>query len=75
MAKLDRGQWAWPDCRPGSARVRILRRGLEDGPPNNLRWGQPMHPSPNIWRSSVIGSVTKYELTKKRCQGGNFVLK
>jgi len=27
--------------------------------------GRPMHPSPNIWRSSVIGSVAKYEQTKK----------
>ena len=32
----------------------------------NLRWGRSMHPSPNISRSSVIGSVEKYELTKKR---------
>jgi len=24
-----------------------------------------LHPSPNIWRSSVIGCVLKYELSKK----------
>ena len=38
--------------------------GLADGPPN-LRFGggRPMYPSPNISRSSVIGCVTKYEVT------------
>jgi len=34
-----------------------------------------MHQSPNILRSTVIGCEAKYELTKKRCQGGIFVLK
>jgi len=27
--------------------------------------GSPMHPSPNILRTSVIGCEAKYELTKK----------
>ena len=31
--------------------------------------GRPMHPPPNILRSSVIGCVAKYELAKKRCNG------
>src|SRR6218665_2492092 len=32
----------------------------------NLRWGgRPMQSSPNISRSSVFGSVAKYEATKK----------
>ena len=39
--------------------------------PPNLRWGRrPMYPSPNILRSTVIGCEGKYELTKRRCQGG-----
>jgi len=29
-----------------------------------------MHSSPNISRSSVIGCIAKYELTKKRCHEG-----
>jgi len=32
-----------------------------------------MHPSPNILRSTVMGCEAKYELTKKRCQGGIFL--
>ena len=32
--------------------------------------GRPMHSSPNISRSSVIGCIAKYELTKKRCHEG-----
>src|SRR6218665_3598443 len=31
-----------------------------------------MHPSPNLLRSTVMGCEAKYELTKKRCQGGIF---
>jgi len=31
-----------------------------------------VHPSPNISRSSVVGCVAKYELTKKRCNDGMF---
>src|SRR6218665_2742803 len=31
-----------------------------------------MHPSPDILRSSVIGCVSKYEVTKKRCREGMF---
>src|SRR6218665_1931678 len=42
---------------------------LEGSSPKNLRWGRPMHPSPNISRSSVIGCVAKYKLTKRRCNG------
>ena len=29
-----------------------------------------MHPPPNILRSTAMGCEAKYELTKKRCQGG-----
>ena len=28
---------------------------------------------PNILRSTIMGSEAKYELTKKRCQGGIFL--
>ena len=35
---------------------RRPRRGWGDGP-QNLRWGRPMHPSPNFWGSSVIASM------------------
>ena len=35
-------------------------------PPKKLKvGGRPMHPSPNISKISVIGCVSKYELTKK----------
>src|SRR6218665_1816062 len=33
--------------------------------PPNLRWGRPMHPSPNILRNSVVGCARKYEQSKK----------
>ncbi len=49
--------------------------GLGGRSPQNLRWGRPMHPSPNIWRSSVIGCAAKYELTKKGVMKECFVLK
>src|SRR6218665_3190502 len=29
--------------------------------------GRPMHPSPNILRSSVVGCTGKYEKSKERC--------
>ena len=32
-----------------------------------------MHPSPNILRSTIMGCEAKYELIKKRCQGGIFL--
>ena len=39
--------------------------------PPNLRWGDGACISPsNILRSSVIGCVRKYELSKKRCRQG-----
>src|SRR6218665_2666304 len=35
--------------------------------PQNLKWRlRPMHPSPNILRSSAIGCVRKCELSKKK---------
>jgi len=37
---------------------------LGDGPPKFEVGRQPMHPSPNISRSSVIGCVRKCELSK-----------
>ena len=48
--------------------------GLGGRFPQNLRWGRPMHPSTSciISRSSVIGCVRKYELSKKRCNGEFF---
>ena len=47
--------------------------GLGEGPPQNLRsGGRPMYPPPNISRSSVIGCVWKYELSKKKCDDGIF---
>ena len=37
-----------------------------DGPQKNFRWEDgPCIRPPNIWRSSVIGSVAKYEKAKK----------
>ena len=42
------------------------------GPSKIWGGGQPMHPSPNIPRSSDIGCVVKYELTKKICHEGMF---
>ena len=32
-----------------------------------------MHPSPNIFRSTVIGNEAKYRVNEKKCQGGIFV--
>src|SRR6218665_4000416 len=46
--------------------------GLKVRFPPNLRWGWRMHLPPNISRSSVIGCVSKYELTKTRYNGGIF---
>jgi len=40
--------------------------------PNIWGWGRPMHPSPNILRSSVIGCVEMYELIESKCNGGIF---
>src|SRR6218665_827941 len=34
---------------------RRLRGVWGTVPQKNLRWGRPMHPSPHIWRSSVMG--------------------
>jgi len=43
--------------------------------PQNLRWmGGPCIRHPNILRSPVIGYEAKYELTKKMCDGGIFLL-
>src|SRR6218665_1705199 len=54
----------------GYSHGRRLREGLGDGPPKNLRWTDgPCIRPPNISRSSVIESMAKYKLTKKRCQG------
>src|SRR6218665_1244903 len=40
-------------------------RGDWGGPPtNNLRWERPMHPSPKIWRTTVIECEAKYEQSK-----------
>src|SRR6218665_1199259 len=33
------------------AHGRRLRGNWEDGPPQSLRWGRPMHSSPNIWET------------------------
>src|SRR6218665_1942925 len=46
-------------------------RGLGDAPPKKLKWGTAHASLPNISRSSFIGCVTKYELTK-RYKGGIF---
>jgi len=46
--------------------------GLGDGPPKFEVGYGPCIRSPNISLSSVIGCVTKYELTKKRCHEGLF---
>ena len=43
-------------------------RGLGNDPSQNLRWGTPMHSSPNILRSCVVGCARKYEQSKKRCR-------
>jgi len=44
-----------------------------DGPPKFEVGGTPMHsPPPNISRSSVIGCVVKYEVTKRKCHEGMF---
>src|SRR6218665_116306 len=34
--------------------------------------GRPMHPSPNILRSSVVGCARRYEQSKKGCHIGIF---
>src|SRR6218665_2663574 len=52
---------------------RRLREDWGTVPPKFEVRGRPMHPSPNILRSTVIGCEAKYELTKKRCQGGIFL--
>jgi len=36
--------------------------------PKILGGGRPMHPSPNILRTTVSGCEEKYELTKKGLQ-------
>jgi len=41
------------------------------GSPQNLRRGTAHASVPPIFRE-VIGCVAKYELTKKRCDGGTF---
>jgi len=41
---------------------RRLRGNWGDGPPKIWGGGRPMHPSPNISRSTVIGYETQYEL-------------
>src|SRR6218665_35125 len=42
-----------------------------DGPPQKCEVGErPMHPSPNILRSSVVGCARKYEQSQKRCHKG-----
>ena|SRR6218665_173962 len=51
--------------------------GRTGGPsPKDLRWGTAhvSAPSPNILRSTVMGCEAKYELIKKRCQGGNILV-
>jgi len=49
---------------------------LGDGPPKKLRWGTAhVFIPPNISRSSVIGCVAKYELTKKGVMEEFIVLK
>src|SRR6218665_3462449 len=40
----------------------------ETVPPKFEVGGRPMHPSPNILRSSVVGCARKYEQSKKRCR-------
>ena len=48
--------------------------GLGGRYPQNLRWGTAHASVPlNILRSTVMGCEAKYELTKKRCQGGIFL--
>src|SRR6218665_2605376 len=50
-----------------------LRGAGGKGPSKIGGGGRPMHPSPNISRSNVIGCVVKYELNKKnRCHEGMF---
>src|SRR6218665_626574 len=49
---------------------RRLRGDWGDGSPKFEVGGRPVHPSPNILRSSVIGCVRKYEVSKKRCHKG-----
>src|SRR6218665_1873759 len=48
-------------------RRRRFRRTAwgEDGPPKMLST-RPMHPSPNISRSTAIGCEAKYELTRSQ---------
>src|SRR6218665_2614335 len=67
------GRWVEGGMGGGHGRRRMGDWG--DGSPQNCRWGtdaSPMHPSPNILKSTVIGCEAKYELTKKMCQGGIF---
>jgi len=44
-----------------------------DGPSQKIEVGDgPCIRPPNIFRSAVMRCEVKYELTKKRCQGGIF---
>jgi len=47
--------------------------GLRDGPSKFEAEDGPCIRHPNIWRSSVTGCVSKYELSKKRCHEGSFL--
>jgi len=61
-----------PDFKPDWRRWTAW--GTPGTVPQNLKWGDGpcIRPPSNILRNNVIRSVAKYELTKKRCQGGNF---
>ena len=54
---------------------RRLKEDWGDGPPKVRGGGRPMHSSLNISRSSVIGCVAKYEVTKKGVMKKCFVMK
>src|SRR6218665_1286526 len=49
-------------------------RRLGDGPPKISDGGRPMHPSPNILRTSVIGCEAKYTNCRKKVFRRNFGL-
>src|SRR6218665_3253699 len=54
--------------------VCMCIHGRRLGDPPKFEVGKrPIHPSPNILRSTVMGCEAKYKMTKIRCQGGIFL--
>src|SRR6218665_2340890 len=55
------------DTNTGGSHGRRPRGNWGEGPPTNLRWGRPMHPSPQYFEKDARESMNR---VKKRCHKG-----